>query len=226
MMYFFNKKILNVKLYIYLLFALSAYIFISFPQIDLFIASLFYNGKSFAANGTPLEQFFYHSVRPLIIFMLISTFLVFFYNLFFKTNYFNLHAKQLLFIILVLGLAPGLLVNVILKEHWGRPRPSQVQEFGGKLHFTPAYIRSHQEGYSFSSGHTAAAFSLLGFALLARGRKKFWISLVLLYGASVSLARMAAGGHFFSDVVTSFFIVWISTHILYKLIFKKDSDAT
>lgn len=219
-----TKKILNVRVYIYLLFALSAYIFISFPQIDLFVSSLFYNGKAFAANGTPLEEFFYHSVQSLVIFMIISTLLVFFYNLFFKTNYFNLHAKQLLFIILVLGLAPGLIVNVTLKDHWGRPRPAQVQEFGGKLHFTPAFIRSHQDGYSFSSGHTAAAFSLLGFALLARNRRKFWVSLVLLYGTAVSLARMASGGHFFSDVLTSFFIVWIATHILYKLIFKKDSD--
>jgi len=87
----------------------------------------------------------------------------------------------------------------------------------------PAFMMSNQDGYSFSSGHAAAAFSLLGFALLAKRRQKLFITTVLVYGTLVSLARMAAGGHFLSDVVTSFFIVYIATHVLYKLIFKEDS---
>ncbi|MDA3909420.1 MAG: phosphatase PAP2 family protein [Sulfurimonas sp.] len=49
------------------------------------------------------------------------------------------------------------------------------------------------------------------------------MALALTFGTSVSLARMAAGGHFLSDVVTSFFIVYITTHILYKLIFKEET---
>ena len=36
-----------------------------------------------------------------------------------------------------LALAPGLLTNVILKSHWGRPRPIDVVEFGGDQHFVP-----------------------------------------------------------------------------------------
>jgi len=86
----------------------------------------------------------------------------------------------------------------------------------------PFWIISNQNGYSFSSGHTAAAFSLIGFALLFK-RYKFLMPLILVYATCVSLARMGAGGHFLSDVVTSFFIVWIFTHIFYKLIFKEES---
>lgn len=126
---------------------------------------------------------------------------------------------------LVLGIAPGLIVNVILKDNWGRPRPAQTIEFGGTMNFTPAYIPSKQDGYSFSSGHAAAAFSIMGFALLAKRRRKLWMSLALTYGTLVGIARMAAGGHFLSDVITSFFIVYIFTHIFYKLIFKEESDA-
>jgi lipid A 4'-phosphatase len=49
------------------------------------------------------------------------------------------------------------------------------------------------------------------------------MGLALGYGILVSFARLIAGGHFFSDIVTSFFIVWIVTHILYRLIFGKDT---
>ena len=81
---------------------------------------------------------------------------------------------------------------------------------------------SDQGGYSFSSGHAAAAFSLLGFALLAKRRRNFWITLALSYGAFVGVARMAAGGHFLSDVVTSFFIVYIFTYMFYSMLIDKD----
>ena len=218
-----NKKYLNVSIYIWISFLISALIFIFFPQIDLFIASLFYDGKSFFMNGIFLEELFYYSVKPIIIFFVLTTIGIFSHNYFKKKNLFNINNKVLLYLVLVLTIAPVLIVNTTLKENWGRARPAQTINFGGKKEFTPAFIMSNQDGYSFSSGHSAAAFSLIGFALLAQRRKKMWIALAISYGILVSIARMSAGGHFFSDVVTSFFIVYISTHIIYKLVFKEDS---
>lgn len=218
-----NYKYLNVRLYLWVLFLFSSLLFILFPQIDLSIAELFYDGKSFALNGTLFEKFFYYSVKPIIFAFVISTLLIFIYNYFRKKNILNVNAKTLLYVFLVLSIAPGLIVNFTLKENWGRARPAQIKQFGGDKEFTPAFIVSNQNGFSFSSGHTAAAFSLMGFALLAKRRQKFWIYLTMFYGILVSIARMAAGGHFLSDVITSFFIVWIATHIFYKLIFKEDS---
>lgn len=218
-----NKKYLNVKLYFWLLFFVSSIIFVIFPQIDLDIASLFYDGKSFPLNGSWIEDILYHSVKPLIITFALSSIAIFIYNYVKKKNLLGINSKTMLFIVLFLTIAPALIVNTTLKENWGRARPAQTINFGGQKEFTPAFIPSNQGGYSFSSGHTAAAFSLLGFALLAKRRQKLFISLVLTYGTLVSLARMAAGGHFLSDVVTSFFIVYISTHILYKLVFKEDT---
>ena len=220
-----NKKYLNVKLYFWLLFLACSIIFISFSKIDLYIASLFYDGKSFPLTGTWIEGLLYHSVRPLIIFFALSSIVISIYNYTMKKNIFNINSRVIIYIVLVLSIAPGLIVNAALKENWGRARPAQIVQFGGQKEFSPAFIPSNQDGYSFSSGHSAAAFSLLGFALLAKRRKKILISIVIAYGALVSLARMAAGGHFFSDVVTSFFIVYISTHILYKLIFKEENTS-
>ena len=39
--------------------------------------------------------------------------------------------RAAVFLVLSLLLGPGLLVNVILKDNWGRPRPGSVVEFGG-----------------------------------------------------------------------------------------------
>ncbi|MFT7003549.1 MAG: lipid A 4'-phosphatase [Sulfurimonas sp.] len=218
-----NKKYLNIKLYFWLLFLAVSLIFIFFPKIDLSIASIFYDGKEFPLNGTWIEELFYHSVRPLIIIFALSSIGIFFYNFIKKKDVLNINTKVIIYIVLVLSIAPALIVNTTLKENWGRARPAQIIDFGGQKEFTPAFIPSNQGGYSFSSGHSAAAFSFLGFALLAKRRQKLFIALALTYGIFVSLARMAAGGHFLSDVVTSFFIVYITTHILYKLIFKEET---
>ncbi|MCB1149464.1 MAG: hypothetical protein KDK48_04800, partial [Chlamydiia bacterium] len=40
---------------------------------------------------------------------------------------------------LTLALGPGLLVNVVLKPNWGRPRPRHVIELGGEAKFRPFY---------------------------------------------------------------------------------------
>jgi len=221
-MSYLNKNYLNVKGYIWLLFVGLSILFISVPQIDMFVANLFYDGKSFPLNKTPLEGFFYYSVKPLVVGFSILTIIIYLYNKITKKQILNINAKALLYILLTLGIAPGLVVNTTLKENWGRARPAQIKEFGGTKKFTPAFVISNQDGYSFSSGHTAAAFSLIGFALLFR-KYKFLMPLILIYATCVSIARMGAGGHFLSDVVTSFFIVWIFTHIFYKLIFKEDS---
>ena len=218
----FTKNYLNVKGYVWLLFFIFSILFVVFPQIDMFVAKLFYNGKTFPLNKTPLESFFYYSVKPVVAISAIITILIYFYNKLTKKEILNINAKAMLYIILTLSIAPGLVVNTTLKENWGRARPAQIKEFGGKKEFTPAFVISNQDGYSFSSGHTAAAFSLMGFALLFR-RYKFLMPLILVYATCVSIARMGAGGHFLSDVVTSFFIVWIFSHIFYKLIFKEDS---
>jgi len=210
-----NKKILHVPLTIWLLFVASSLVFIFFAQIDIFVSNLFYDGKGFPLNGTIFEGIFYFSVKPLIIAFSLGALLIFLYNFFGKKNLFNINAKVILYLLLTLGLAPGLIVDSVLKENWERARPSQVTQFGGDKAFSPAFIISDQKGYSFVSGHVAGAFSLLAFALLLKRQRTFWISVVFIYGVLVSFARVSAGGHFLSDVVTSFFLVYIFTTIFY-----------
>ena len=205
-------------------FLILSLLFISFPQIDIFISSPFYDGNSFYLKGTLFERLFYKSVPVLLVAFTLGTLLIFIYNKIKKQTVLNIDGKIVFYILLVLSVAPGLIVNTTLKDNWGRARPAQIKEFGGYKTFTPAFILSDQHGHSFSSGHTSAAFAFVGFALLARKRRRFWMTLAISYGILVSFARLIAGGHFFSDIMTSFFIVWIVTHMLYRVIFKKDSS--
>ncbi len=217
---FITKKVLNSPLYIWLAFVVSSVFFIFFSQIDIDFSSLFYK-NGFYLRGSLYETFFYKSVPIIISTLAIGSITLFLYNTISKKNILGIDKKTILYIILVLSLAPGLIVNATLKENWGRARPMDIVQFGGNKEFTPAFILSNQGGNSFSSGHGSAAFSILGFALLARSRKKLWITLALSYGVAVSFARIIGGGHFLSDNLTSFFIVYIATYALYGYIIEK-----
>src|SRR5438270_1792058 len=43
--------------------------------------------------------------------------------------------RQGVFLLLSIALGPGLLVHVVFKDHWGRPRPRDVVELGRPRHY-------------------------------------------------------------------------------------------
>ena len=117
---------------------------------------------------------------------------------------------------LALGLAmllgTGIVVNAILKETWGRPRPAEVQTFGGTGTFVPALQPSHQcnSNCSFVSGHAATGFTLMALGLLgAPATRRRWLCWGLAGGLATGALRIAQGGHFLSDVLFSGAVVWL-----------------
>jgi lipid A 4'-phosphatase len=114
-------------------------------------------------------------------------------------------------LLIVLAIGPGLIVNGILKEHWGRARPRDVTQFGGTRSFTPALVIADQceRNCSFSAGHPSAGFALaaLGYAYLSRRRRRGAILAATGFGLLIGFARVAAGAHFLSDVLFSGLIV-------------------
>lgn len=125
---------------------------------------------------------------------------------------------------LCLALGPGLLINVALKEHWGRPRPKQIVEFGGKATYAPpGLLQFDQEGKSFPCGHASVGFAFFVFYLIFR-QKNNGIAILclffsLLYGFLLGYARMAQGGHFLSDVLWSWFLSWLIAYLAYFIAF-------
>jgi lipid A 4'-phosphatase len=116
----------------------------------------------------------------------------------------------LVFLLLSLLLGPGVAVNEVLKNHWGRARPVQVTEFGGTSRYTPPWQPSDQckTNCSMSSGHAALGFFPLALAWVFRRQRRIWVALGLASGGLVGLGRILQGGHFFSDVLVSAAVVW------------------
>ncbi len=133
-----------------------------------------------------------------------------------------------LYLSLSLALGPGLVVNAILKEYWGRPRPSTIHEFGGPNYFVPPLVISDQcdSNCSFSSGHGALGFWPMAFALLAPPPWRIPAMVAaLMFGAMVGLVRIAQGGHFLSDVYVSAVVTLSITFWLYKRLVLSESRA-
>ena len=119
-----------------------------------------------------------------------------------------------------LALGPGLVINTLLKDNWGRPRPSTIVEFFGTNHYVPPLLPSDQcpENCSFPSGHAALGFWLVAFAFVAPPRwRRPAVLAALAFGGFVGAVRIAQGGHFLSDVVFSGVIVVGLTRGLYVL---------
>ncbi|MEA3274122.1 MAG: phosphatase PAP2 family protein [Pseudomonadota bacterium] len=217
-----RKKLLNVPLGVWIGFFSVSIIFVAFPQIDLGVAELFYTpGVGFRANGVWYEKLMYKSVEVILISGTVFLLFLWLYSRFARRPRVQFSGKELGFLLLVLALGPGLIVNSILKENCGRARPVNLIQFGGSQEFSRAFLPSDQGGHSFPSGHAAGAFFLMTVALILTRRKRLWIGLALGYGFLVGLARMAAGGHFLSDILTSFFIVLILSLMLHGFMFSE-----
>ena len=199
----------------------------AFPGIDIWFSGLFYRSGSgfFLADRQPVRLLFRSApyiTGALVLFAVAAG----------ASHYFGRRAllgcdaRAALYLVLALALGPGLLVNTILKDHWGRARPSQIVEFGGDKQFTPALVPANQcdRNCSFSSGHAALGFSLVTFAFLAteRRRRHAAVAAALASGFLLGLARIAQGGHFLSDVVLSGFLVTATSWLLHRLIMAQD----
>ncbi|MBW6513936.1 MAG: phosphatase PAP2 family protein [Candidatus Syntrophosphaera sp.] len=128
-----------------------------------------------------------------------------------------------LFLVLAMLLGPGLLVNAVFKEYWGRPRPRNIIEFNGIHAFEePLTYDSSSPGNSFPSGHASMGFYFFALYFVVRGRRKYltpWFFLLAMaYGIGMGIIRMAQGGHFASDVLWAAGFVYLSCALLYHLL--------
>jgi len=196
------------------------------PTLDLAITRYFYQGNGeFSRSG--LFHFMYdYGVVPAQIIAGGATLLLFF-SLFTK----KLQPTRRIALVLALSLTigSGVICHFILKDHWGRPRPKQVVEFGGIQPFRPYYepnlFHQPQPSKSFPCGHCTMGFYFFSVALIGRklnNRSLYRAGLLfaLFLGGLLSLTRIAQGGHFLSDTLMSALIMWLTSYFCVEWIMK------
>lgn len=182
--------------------------------LDIFLASLFYTeGQGWSAAGAAPWTWLYHwGPIPgigLALFCFAGVIAGFFSPSWAKMR------KPLLAVFLTIVVGSGLIVNGVLKPYWGRPRPNQAAEFGGLMDYRPPLSPGIPgAGHSFPSGHASIAFALMGLIALRKTRPRaagLGVAGGIALGGLVGLARMVQGDHFFSDVVWSGNIMFLTS---------------
>jgi len=191
------------------------------PEIDLFVSRLFYDPQhGFWLAQSPPIRLVTASIRWVTWAILLVVLAGAVWLWLVGRPFWRLDRNALIFLVVALAVGPGILVNTVLKDNWGRARPYQIETFGGTKQFTPAPIPADQctRNCSFVSGHAAVGFCLVAFAfLLPEGRRReIAIAVSLAFGALIGLGRIIAGHHFLSDIVDAGLLVVGTTWLLHR----------
>ncbi|MGB0344465.1 MAG: phosphatase PAP2 family protein, partial [Coraliomargarita sp.] len=126
---------------------------------DLAFQELFRDASNqrWTGENQPLFDWLYHyGVIPALVVAVVSlVVLILSYSL--RPLVASRRVAAYLFLLLALG--NGLITNAILKEYWGRPRPSQIVQFGGTEQYEASLTQDFvREGKSFPGGHATMGF--------------------------------------------------------------------
>ncbi len=192
-----------------------------FTDLDMAVAAHFYRPDDprgpWPGETAPLWRFFYYGGPVFAVLLGAGALGALFWGLVRPSAARWRPGAALVLLTLVVG--PGLLVNLVFKEHWGRPRPRQVEGLGGDRPYVPPLRPAPGDGKSFPAGHASVGFSLCALWLLWRRRHPAWagaaLAFSLLLGGLMGWGRMAAGAHFLSDVIWAGLITFSTALGLY-----------
>jgi len=194
-----------------------------FPQIDLAVSRFFYQPQRGFLLAVWYDEWHLEIFRDILVYITYAVItvliLMLIIGLWFKPLKMPISPKICLFLLISFAIAPALVVNGVLKDHWGRARPYQTQLFGGDKQFTPVWVISDQceKNCSFTCGETANVFCYLALLFVAR-RKKLILATVLAVGALTAFERIAQGDHFISDTILSglidYLLIWLVYHTI------------
>lgn len=195
-------------------------LFLAFPAIDLWASGLFWSADGFVLAGHPVLK----ALRKSSSWVLAAILLYALWEAVrdgLRRDWATAAMGRCGFLLAGLALGPGLLVNALLKDNWGRPRPVSVDLFGGEAPYVPVWAISDwcDRNCSFVSGESASAAWMVAAALvLAPGRLRTpVVAAACAYGAALSLNRLAFGGHFLSDILLSWSLTALTLALLARV---------
>jgi membrane-associated PAP2 superfamily phosphatase len=216
-----DHKIKKVELLIPLIITAIVTIVSYYSSLDLTISAYFYDQNS---STWPFGE--YRLIKGIFVYLPYLITFIFLLSIVGIIVSYTVPAQfyirsQSLFVFLAILLIPGIAVHGLLKDTWKRPRPRDTINFNGNHKFAKILVIQDSDfiGRSFPSGHSTAGFILILSYFLTKKRspKKalYYLLLSLAMGIYVSFARIAAGAHFFSDTVWSFYLSWFGVYLLY-----------
>jgi len=202
---------------------LATLAFLAFPEIDLSVSRAFHTGPGEFSGQSLGWVKMSRSLFLGLFYLCIAISLAGLVMTRAKArSWLGLSGAHWLFLAVCLAMGPGVVTNLILKDHWGRARPKQVLEFGGTKTFTPPLIPSDQcpNNCSFVGGEAASIF--LPFYALALVVPQ-WTAVLLvtgtLLGFASGLVRISQGGHFLSDIVFAGIFMALTAVVVHRAMF-------
>ncbi len=204
--------------------ALIFFVLLTIPflvwDIDIAFQQLFYRNGEWFFRDESLWAFLYdYGPAPGMIIFVVS---LLFWTISAFTGFQKTNRRAFAFVALMMMLGPGLLVNAVFKEYWGRPRPREVVQFGGQRAFVPPLVKGEfvvsrkyekmlesRQGAvewdilrniyrikgrynSFPNGHASVGFFMIFPYFLYRNRQK-GVAMLWLFGGSCYGVLMGAG---------------------------------
>lgn len=197
---------------------LVGWVFYSFP-IDIYVSNIFFDHATGFATNSVLN--FLHGFVYFTMGVTCSTVMLMILYKFYRLRSFNYrNYLKLIYLLLAFIIGPGLVVNLGLKEHSQRPRPSQTVIYTGSQDYVPPFNFNGNciSNCSFVSGHASVGFMFYAFAFIQKEtrRRRLLMLAATVLGAVFGAARIMQGAHYLSDIIFSGVTVFITCYLLAK----------
>ena len=201
----------------------AAVVFLAYPGIDLWAARHFYlPGSGFHWSRTAISDWTRNGFRLAYGATIATAVLGLVASVYAWRRPLGLDFARSLYLLACLAVGPGLIANLILKDHWGRARPVQVTEFGGKARFTQPLVPASEcpRNCAFVSGEASNLYAMFfAPAFLFPAWRAALLAAGVVGGLAAGLMRMAQGGHFLSDVIFAGVFMAVTAIMLHWLMF-------
>ncbi len=214
----YKNYLVNISL---IITAFLTFLLILFPEVDISFSQLFFSKESGFIYQENFVVYQLYALLPLLTKLFILVVLLYLVYLIVKyRSYKRILRSGVFFLVIAATISPGLVVNEVFKENFGRARPRHIKEFNGKREFTGAFTMSDQckRNCSFSSGHAAMGYFFTAIAYTTNLLYFNRIYLIgIVFGSLVGLSRIVMGGHFLSDILASAFVVLFLDYVIFIL---------